>query len=231
MVYRFIDAPYQREWFVDEDGRVETDWIRIREKIGTKVDISTRVETYELYRNIIFGNTHDRTHRYDKYALVESNKYQNIPRSIQNVFLNSKLDADFVKNTIIQSMTEEEDSILLSAYRNQVADFEREFDEIDCWFRKNNTGEVVVRTKAFKVVDAYKALLALDYAMMHTWHQLNYAVNHTREHMPIVEDEILSLKNKLQNIQEKLEHQREAYEKEQSAFNQKIGECKLRLAI
>ena len=96
-------------------------------------------------------------------------------------------------------MTEEEDSILLSAYRNQVADFEREFDEIDCWFRKNNTGEVVVRTKAFKVVDAYKALLALDYAMMHTWHQLNYAVNHTREHMPIVEDEILSLKNKLQN--------------------------------
>ena len=230
VVYRFIDAPYQREWFVDEDGRVETDWIRIREKIGTKVDISTRVETYELYRNIIFGNTHDRTHRYDKYALVESNKYQNIPRSIQNVFLNSKLDADFVKNTIIQSMTEEEDSILLSAYRNQVADFEREFDEIDCWFRKNNTGEVVVRTKAFKVVDAYKALLALDYAMMHTWHQLNYAVNHTREHMPIVEDEILSLKNKLQNIQEKLEHQREAYEKEQSAFNQKIGECKLRLA-
>ena len=57
VVYRFIDAPYQREWFVDEDGRVETDWIRIREKIGTKVDISTRVETYELYRNIIFGHS------------------------------------------------------------------------------------------------------------------------------------------------------------------------------
>ena len=30
---------------------------------------------------------------YRKFAIVESAKYQNIPRTIQNVFLNSKLDA------------------------------------------------------------------------------------------------------------------------------------------
>lgn len=121
VVYRFIDAPYLKEWFVGDDGRVESDWIRIRERIGSSVDISAKIDTYEQYRNIIFGNTHDRSHRFDKYAIVESSKYQNIPRSIQNVFLNSKLDADFVKNTIIQSMMDTDVSIQLSVYRSQVA--------------------------------------------------------------------------------------------------------------
>ena len=84
IVYYFIDAPYQRDWLVDSGGRVESDWIAIRKNIlrDRNVDISNKIDTYELYRNIIFGNTHDRTHRYDKYAIVESSKYQNIPRSI-----------------------------------------------------------------------------------------------------------------------------------------------------
>ena len=65
IMYRFIDAPYRKEWMVDSDGRVESDWIRIREKIGPNVDISAKIDTYEMYRDIIFGNTHDRSHRYD----------------------------------------------------------------------------------------------------------------------------------------------------------------------
>lgn len=229
VVYRFIDAPYQREWLMDSDGRVESDWIRIRERIGTRVDISARVETYELYRNIIFGNTHDRTHRYDKYALVESSKYQNIPRSIQNVFLNSKLDADFVKNTIIQSMTDDEDCIQLSAYRNQVAEFEREFDEIDCWFRKDKNGEVVVKAKAIRAIDTHKALISLDYEMRQTWHQLNYAMEHAREQLPIVEDEILVVKERLKKLKEKSANLREAFDKEQGMLNQKLGAVSDRL--
>ena len=150
IVYYFIDAPFQREWLIDDTGRVESDWTVIRKRIlqNWNVDISPKIDTYELYRNIIFGNTHDRTHRFDKYAIVESSKYQNIPRSIQNVFLNSKLDADFVKNTIIQSMTDVEDSINLASYRHLVADFEREFDEIDCWYKKDGNGQVAVRVKA-----------------------------------------------------------------------------------
>ena len=79
-VFRFIDAPYRREWFVGDDGKVESDWIRIRLKINESgAEISDLIDTYEQYRNIIFGNTHDRSHRYDKYALVKSSKYQNIP--------------------------------------------------------------------------------------------------------------------------------------------------------
>lgn len=229
VVYRFIDAPYRKEWFVGDDGRVESDWIRIRERIGSSVDISAKIDTYEQYRNIIFGNTHDRSHRFDKYAIVESSKYQNIPRSIQNVFLNSKLDADFVKNTIIQSMMDTDVSIQLSVYRSQVADFEREFDEIDCWYRKDGNGEVVVRTKANKVIETYRLLIALEYEMTQTWHQLNYAVSHTREQLPIIEDEIKELQEKLRNIKEKIEGVRQEFDKQHDLLVKKISECDLRL--
>ncbi len=229
-VFRFIDAPYQKKWFVSDDGRVESDWIRIRERIGNRVDISAKIDTYDFYRNIIFGNTHDRSHRYDKYAIVESSKYQNIPRSIQNVFLNSKLDADFVKNTIIQSMTEVEDTIRLSDYRHLVADFEKEFDEIDCWYRKNGNGEVVVRTKANKVITVYRLLIALEYDMRQTWHQLNFVVAHTREQMPLMEDGIRSLKEKLGKIRDKLNDLQKEYEKEHDQLTKKISACDLRLS-
>lgn len=229
VVYRFIDSPFKKEWLVGKDGRVESDWIKVREKIGTNVDISAKIDTYELYRNIIFGNTHDRSHKFDKYALVESAKYQNIPRSIQNVFLNSKLDADFVKTTIIQSMTDTEDAISLSTYRHLVADFEREFDEIDCWYKKDANGEVVVRTKAQKVVDTYRLLVALDYELKQTWHKLNYAVVHTHEQMPITEDAIRSLQEVLRKIKEKLDNAQQEFEKEHDLLTKKISACDVRL--
>ena len=57
---------------------------------------------------------------YRKFAIVESAKYQNIPRTIQNVFLNSKLDADFIKDTIIRSMSDEDISVDLDFYRSQI---------------------------------------------------------------------------------------------------------------
>ena len=230
IVYRFIDSPYKKEWLVGKDGRVESDWIKVRERIGANVDISAKIDTYELYRNIIFGNTHDRSHRFDKYALVESAKYQNIPRSIQNVFLNSKLDADFVKTTIIQSMTDTEDAISLSTYRHLVADFEREFDEIDCWYKKDANGEVVVRTKAQKVVDTYRLLMALDYELEQTWHKLNYAVAHTREQMPITEDTIRSLQEALRKIKEKLDNAQQEFENEHDLLTKKISVCDVRLS-
>jgi len=229
VAFRFVDAPYCKEWLVADDGRVESDWIRIRERIGRGVDISAKIDTYELYRNIIFGNTHDRSHKYDKYAIVESSKYQNIPRSIQNVFLNSKLDADFVKNTIIQSMTDTEEAISLSTYRHLVADFEREFDEIDCWYHKDAQGEVPVRNKAAKVVDTYRTLLAFDYEMLLTWHQLNHVVAMTRQQLPLVEEEIRSLEQDIQKVKEKMAGAQREYDHEHTHLAKKIGACDLRL--
>ena len=59
--WRFIDAPYQREWLIDDDKQVLSDWVKIRERIDKDVAVSARIESGVMFKDIIFGNTHDHT--------------------------------------------------------------------------------------------------------------------------------------------------------------------------
>ena len=41
--FRFIDAPFQQDWFIDEHNVVHSEWGRIREHIGAKIQITAQV--------------------------------------------------------------------------------------------------------------------------------------------------------------------------------------------
>ena len=75
--WRFIDAPYNRDWLIDSDGQVMGDWVKIRERIDKNISQSARIESGSMFKDIIFGNTRDS--KYTRYALVQSPHYQNIP--------------------------------------------------------------------------------------------------------------------------------------------------------
>jgi len=225
--WRFIDAPYLREWFITDDKQVLSDWVKIRERIDKNVAVSARIESGVVFKDIIFGNTRD--HKYTRYALVQSSHYQNIPRSIQNVFLNTKLDADFVKNTIIQSMTDEELPIDLQTYRRLVTDFEREYDEIDCWFRQTRDGNYPVRQQALKIAEQGRKIVALDQHLTDVWRMLNDAVVYSEQRIPLLEVEATEVKAGIEK-----EHSREKeltaeYDKEKDSLNQELGAKKSKL--
>ena len=195
--------------------------MKIRERIDKDVAVSARIESGVMFKDIIFGNTHD--HKYARYALVQSSHYQNIPRSIQNVFLNTKLDADFVKNTIIQSMTDEDLPIDLQTYRRLVTDFEREYDEIDCWFRQTRDGSYPVRQQALKIAEQGRTIVALDQQLSDVWHMLNHAVAYSEKHIPLLEIEAAEVEADIEK-----EHNREKeltaeYDREKDALNQDLG--------
>ena len=225
--WRFIDAPYQREWLVDNDNQVLSDWVKIRERIDKNVAVSARIDSGVMFKDIIFGNTHN--HKYTCYALVQSAQYQNIPRSIQNVFLNTKLEADFVKNTIIQSMADEDLPIDLQTYRRLVTDFEREYDEIDCWFRQTRDGSYPVRQQALKIAEQGRMIVALDQQMLDVWHKLNHAVADSEQQIPLLEAESAEVKV---NIEKECHREKEItaeYDKEKDALNQELGAKKSKL--
>ena len=69
---------------------------------------------------------------------MESKQYQNIPRTIQNVLLNSKLDAEFIKKTIISSLNEDETAIDLNSYKEHLKNFETRLKDIE-EFQKRET--------------------------------------------------------------------------------------------
>ena len=225
--WRFIDAPYQREWLVGEDKQVLSDWVKIRERIDKNVVVSARIDSGVMFRDIIFGNTRD--NKYTRYALVQSTHYQNIPRSIQNVFLNTKLDADFVKNTIIQSMAEEELPIDLQTYRRLVTDFEREYDEIDCWFRQARDGSYPVRQQASKIAEQGRKVVALDQQLRDVWHMLNHAVADNEQQIPLLEADAAETKAAIEKERNREKELTAEYYKENNSLNQKLGGKKQKL--
>lgn len=225
--WRFIDAPYKREWLIDEDKQALSDWVKIRERIDKNVAVSARIDSGAMFKDIIFGNTHD--HKYTRYALVQSSNYQNIPRSIQNVFLNTKLDADFVKNTIIQSMADEDLPIDLQTYRRLVTDFEREYDEIDCWFCQTKDGNYPVRQQALKIAEQGRKIVALDQQLQDIWRMLNYAVADSEQQIPLLEAEATDIKTNIDKERQREKELTSEYDKEKDLLNQELGAKKSKL--
>lgn len=225
--WRFIDAPYQREWLIDEDKQVLSDWVKIRERIDKNVSVSARIDSGVMFKDIIFGNTHD--HKYTRFALVQSAHYQNIPRSIQNVFLNTKLDADFVKNTIIQSMADEDLPIDLQTYRRLVTDFEREYDEIDCWFRQTRDGNYPVRQQALKIAEQGRRIVALDQQLTDVWRMLNHAVTESEQKIPLLEAEASEVKTNIERESGREKELTAEYDKENNSLRELLGEKKGKL--
>lgn len=223
-MFRFIDAPYDSRWFLDEYKQVYGEWTQIRTQVGTKHQISSLVSSYEMYRDIIFGNNRRQEMLpYRKFAIVESAKYQNIPRTIQNVFLNTKLDADFIKNTIIQSMSDDNAFIDLTFYREQIKEFEQEYKDVSLWTEKNRNGEIVIRRIADKVIDCYRSLLNSRRLICEGRKELNYAERVAQEQAPRFELDIQQSEAERDRLTRKKAEEQDKYVKERDKLTRDIG--------
>lgn len=223
--FRFVDAPFTRDWLIDEHNKVHSEWSRIREQIGTRTQVTKQVTSYEEYRDIIFGNNRkpDMT-PFRKFAIVESTKYQNIPRTIQNVFLNSKLDADFIKDTIIHSMSDEDVSVDLDFYRSQIKGFEEEYRDVMRWFEKNKYGEVPVRKIAEKVMNAYRDFIYTHKQINEGRAELNFAEKHALTFIPQVKEEKAKTEIERERLLRLMSELQQKYTKERDGLIGDIGE-------
>ena len=222
--FRFVDAPFQRDWFIDERNAVYAEWGRVREHIGPKIQMTAQVTSYEMYRDIIFGNNRKQEMiPFRKFAIVESAKYQNIPRTIQNVFLNSKLDADFIKDTIIRSMSDEDISVDLDFYRSQIKEFEQEYRDVMLWFEKNKNGEIPVRKMAGKVMNAYRDLIYTHKQIDEGRAELNFAEKRTLQDIPQVKEDISRKETERERLLRLIGELQQKYTKERDGLITDIG--------
>lgn len=221
--FRFIDAAYRREWFVDGmTGDVTSEYTVIRQRLeGHRM--SRIIDRYDEYRNIIYGNRQATDKEFHKFSLMESPKYQNIPRSLQNVFLNSRVDADFIKEIIIRSMNEDEMGIDLGYYRRQVAEFGQEYDDISLWFKADAKGKIKVRTQADEAIGKYRQLLYLKEQITDTWAQLLFAVRVAGERIPLLEQSAQNSQAEILRIERLLSEEKGKFEKERDSINKELG--------
>jgi 23S rRNA pseudoU1915 N3-methylase RlmH len=137
LVFRFVDAPFDPDFFFtanDEAMKIK-EIIANLEKRG--IYISNQIDTFERYRNIIYGTETDK--QLSKFHLLKGNeKYQNIPKSITNVFLSSKssIDSRFIKDFIANSLTTENSSIKLEQVERQLRQFNEKYSDIETYLKK-----------------------------------------------------------------------------------------------
>jgi len=215
--FRFIDSEYDKRFFIDKDGKAFETWDKTREALG-KINYTRIISNYEEYRNILYGNNKGLSNEFRKYALIESKQYQNIPRTIANVFLNAKLDAEFVKETIIKSLNEDEVKIDLTTYsQTHLKDFETNLNDIKKW------SDGGVSLQAEKVTTTYSALRYLEQKKKELAFQLGYSMNNVKEKQPRVQEQLKVEVLKRDKVQEKLNNLDVEFDKKKGEIQKQIG--------
>ena len=222
VIFRFFDSEYKQSYFIDNDGNVFETWDKIRDNLG-RINSTKKIDSYEDYRNILYGNNKGLSNEFRKYALLESRQYQNIPSTITNVFLNTKLDAEFVKETIIKSLNEDEIKIDLETYKSHLRDFETELNDIQIWANKNRSGESIVEKQAENVSKFYSSLKYLEKNKEELANQLGWALNDIKEKQPITQELLRTKELKKKYSEEKFKDLDKTFEKKRDEIQKQIG--------
>ncbi|MFW5872016.1 MAG: ATP-binding protein, partial [bacterium] len=176
--FRFFDGEYKKEYFISENGNVP-EWEGIAERLDRfKVFYTKRkIDEHKEYRDILYGNNDGKKHELKRYSLLESKDYQYIPKTIQNVFLNSKMEAEFIKQTIIMSL-DNDFRIDLNQHAHHLNGFESQLNDI----RKFKTPSATAQ--ADSISKLYIAINSLEREKIKTAKQLAWALKKIEEEEP-----------------------------------------------
>ncbi|MFL5752558.1 MAG: ATP-binding protein [Bacteroidia bacterium] len=157
LCYRFVDAPYNPDFFFNENDEALKigEVLKKLDKFG--IFYSNQVDTFERYRNILYGTETDKN--LTKFHLLKGNeKYQNIPKSITNVFLSSKssIDSRFIKDFIANSLSTENSSIKLEQVERQLRQFNEKYTDIETYLKKETQQLIELIDKKFDQVKMLK---------------------------------------------------------------------------
>ncbi|HTJ48507.1 MAG TPA: ATP-binding protein, partial [Cyclobacteriaceae bacterium] len=138
LFYRFVENAFVQEHYI-VDGDAQLPKAVLAKLNESKIAYSDQIETFERYRNIIYGADPDK--KYKKFALMKGNSnYHNIPLAITSIFLSSEsvIKAEFVKECIANSISSKHTTIELKTVERQLRQFTERYHDIETFFRKEN---------------------------------------------------------------------------------------------
>lgn len=216
--YRFIDTAYKSAFFISENGDAFSNWDAIREKLdASRVNVSSMVNSYEQYRDILYGNFTGEK-EFKKYALLEAKQYNTIYRTIQNVFLNTKLDATEIKQTIISSMEEEHITIDLDQYNHHLKGFETELNDIKR-FRYPS-----VQKQAENATHTLSAIRHLTREQHTLVGHLKYRLETIANEKPALEEKKTLQQSNLDSEKQKRNYESDLFNKRKDRLNDQISQ-------
>ncbi|HRD38194.1 MAG TPA: ATP-binding protein [Bacteroidia bacterium] len=208
LVYRFLDAN-------DEALKIK-EVIANVEKRG--IYISNQIDTFERYRNIIYGTETDK--QLSKFHLLKGNeKYQNIPKSITNVFLSSKnsIDSRFIKDFIANSLTTENSSIKLEQVERQLRQFNEKYMDIETFLKKESQQLVELIDKKYDQVHMLKG------SQMELADKLGSSLRFAETQNESIREAAKQKEEELEKLIESHEEHKTSIEEKQKDIREEIG--------
>lgn len=149
LCFRFIDGSYSRELFIDQRrARSESQVIEQANQQGFKVH--RPIYNFTEYRDIIYGANKG----LNRFHVLQNPAYQNIPRTISNIFLNSSLDGGFIKTTIINSLSDDPFELNLDTNRHHIETARNDYRDVSEY--------LLHEKRAQNIVSLYDKLLQME---------------------------------------------------------------------
>ena len=218
LVFRFMDAPYNPDFFLNANDEA----LKIKEVIANVekrgIYISNQIDTFERYRNIIYGTETDK--QLSKFHLLKGNeKYQNIPKSITNVFLSSKnsIDSRFIKDFIANSLTTENSSIKLEQVERQLRQFNEKYNDIETYLKKESQQLVELIDKKYDQVHMLKG------SQMELADKLGSSLRFAETQNETIRDAAKQKEEELEKLTESHEELKTNIEEKQKDIREEIG--------
>jgi len=222
-MFRFIDCGYERRFFIDETGNVYDKWAKIRQQVG-KHFISNIIRNYDAYRDIIYGNRQATSVEMRRFSIMESNKYQNVARTIQNIFLNQSLESRVIKDILINSLDFNEECVKLDFFREKVKTFRQEYEDIWKWYVKDKNGRIKVRDDAERVNNTFQYYRGACDMVNELSGALRYAYDRDQQLLP-------AKANELTTVRANLDRQRRLKSEEEQKFTAERDKLKQKIAV
>lgn len=191
LCFRFIDGHYSRDIFLDHNGaRAEYQVIEKANQNGFKV--YRPIYNFTEYREIIYGANKSMS----RFHLLQNPAYQNIPRTISNIFLNSSLDGGFIKATMINSLSDEPVEINLDANRHHIETARNDYRDVSEY--------LVHEKKAQNIVAVYERMLQMEEEKKELAWKAGASYNFAIEKELEFSEQLLMIENKIREQHDKI---------------------------
>jgi hypothetical protein len=223
LFFRFVESEFVQEHYIT-DGDALLPKAVLAKFNENKVNYSDQVETFERYRNIIYGADPDK--KYKKFALMKGNaNYHNIPLAITSIFLSSEsvIRAEFVKECIANSIGSKHTTIELKKIERQLRQFTERYHDIETFFKKENA------QRSDLIRDNFSQIQQLKIRQRTLATELGGALKYAVIQKDSIGVQVAEKREVLSKLEQEFREREVAHQEGNKEVNQEIGALKSKL--
>ena len=175
---RYVDLPYSREYFFDEEDQAYVRWEDIADKIGPKASDFMEVCGEDNFRAILFGSYKGpKASDYRRFSLVQSNNSDGLRKAVLGVFLNSELvETRKIRDFILEAMSLSDRKVDISRLKHLIQPVNDQYQDILYWNEVDEKNNMLRLQEAKLIIDKYEQKIQREVTIAQAWNKLNYII-------------------------------------------------------